>query len=193
MRVKDIRYVIRTLDLVTRLNLRIFHYQKTTLQPAKTTNQTKPRQETSQPRANQMLLTRYHPGQPPIQPEYPGKRAPLIFKAWYYLQRWRWRNHHQKDSPWWDWYRKYLNSGAWKKVRKAALVRDGYKCQTKGCGQKAVEVHHKYYRYVGREWEQMSCLVSICKQHHDREHGKFGFWHWIWGIFSPQSGYPARR
>jgi hypothetical protein len=32
----------------------------------------------------------------------------------------------------------------------------------------------------------MSCLVSICKQHHDREHGKLGFWHWLWSTFSPK-------
>ena len=133
-----------------------------------------------------MLLTRHHPGLPPVEPIYPGRRAHFIPQAWYYVQRWRWRNHYRKESPWWDWYRKYLKSGAWKEVREKALIRDGYRCKTPGCGRKAVEVHHKYYRYVGREWEQMSCLVSICKQHHDREHGKFGFWHWLWNTLSPK-------
>lgn len=140
-----------------------------------------------------MLLTSYHPGPAPREPTYPGKRAHPTLKAWYYLQRWRWRNHYRKQSPWWDWYTKYLKSRAWKKVSKAALIRDGHRCQMPGCRQKAVQVHHKHYRYVGREWEQMSCVVSVCVRCHDREHGKLGFWHWLWKHLQPGNRFPGQK
>src|SRR5882757_8756561 len=146
MEILYIGYVRRIPDLATRRILKLSYCQKTN--------------QNQQPTIDQ-------PGPPPEEPIHPGRRAHFIPQVWYYVQRWRWRNHYRKQSPWWDWYRKYLKSGAWKEVREKALIRDGHRCQTKGCGRKAVQVHHKYYRYVGREWEQMSCLVSICKQHHD--------------------------
>jgi 5-methylcytosine-specific restriction endonuclease McrA len=112
-----------------------------------------------------------HPGRFPEEPVHPGKRAHWLLKAWYRFDRYRWRNHDRKQSPWWSHYRRYLNKSAqWKKIRVAVLRRDGYRCQNRGCRNKATEVHHKYYTYVGREWERLSCLTSLCAKCHSLEH-----------------------
>jgi 5-methylcytosine-specific restriction endonuclease McrA len=133
-----------------------------------------------------MFLFNYHPGPFPRSPDYPGKRSSFPVKAWYYWECWRWRNHHKKQSPWWDHYRRYLKSRAWDEVRAAVLHRDNYRCQRCDSRNK-LQSHHRYYRYVGKEWEQLSCLVTLCEDCHWAAHGmgaaprsRGGLLGWLW-------------
>ena len=53
------------------------------------------------------------------------------------------------DQSWWIWYRKYLQSDAWKRKRKRVLKGAGYKCEV--CHKaKATNVHHLSYARVGQ-------------------------------------------
>jgi hypothetical protein len=64
-------------------------------------------------------------------------------------------------------YAKYLESPTWRKIRRAALERDGYLCRA--CGKKATVVHHiRYPKKLGEE--RMSWLYSLCRPCHDRIH-----------------------
>ena len=72
-----------------------------------------------------------------------------------------------------DWYDKYLQSEEWSEIRKEALKRDGHICKTCGCsGTKTnpLQVHHNRYDKVGRENEDMNCLVTLCKRCHKGIH-----------------------
>lgn len=64
-------------------------------------------------------------------------------------------------------YGEYLLSKKWKKTRKKALRRAGFKCN--GCGStKHLEVHHKTYARVGRE--DPSDLEVLCRTCHGERH-----------------------
>jgi hypothetical protein len=120
------------------------------------------------------LLTRYHPGPPPKAPEHPGKRAPLLFKIWYYLRIWT------QDYSFHGWYAKYLNSDAWlKDKRPKILKRDKHrctKCGSYGSLKSPLQVHHKSYKRVGFESEEN--LTTLCRACHQRHHGR-GIWRFL--------------
>jgi 5-methylcytosine-specific restriction endonuclease McrA len=67
-------------------------------------------------------------------------------------------------------YEDYLKSEEWDKKRKLVLKRDDYTCQ--GCLAKHVplEVHHKTYKNIQKEF--LFELVSLCHDCHKRIHGK---------------------
>jgi 5-methylcytosine-specific restriction endonuclease McrA len=72
-------------------------------------------------------------------------------------------------------YAVFLKTDYWQKVREAKLAQAGGKCQI--CGNtKGLEVHHKHYKYRGRELHHLGCLMVLCREHHqkmhDREHQK---------------------
>lgn len=64
-------------------------------------------------------------------------------------------------------YRDYLNSPTWKRLRQAALKRDGGRC--KSCGAKAIHVHHARYPKVLGE-ERPETLHSLCVPCHEEIH-----------------------
>lgn len=66
-------------------------------------------------------------------------------------------------------YLDYLESPEWATIRRKVLKRDGYLCQ--GCLEKpGTIVHHLTYKRQGNE---MACdLISLCKDCHDRIHGR---------------------
>lgn len=64
-------------------------------------------------------------------------------------------------------YKEYLRSGHWKKTRRAALARAGYRCQICNAGNVQLEVHHRTYDRLGREFD--ADLTVLC----DGCHGKF--------------------
>ncbi len=66
-------------------------------------------------------------------------------------------------------YAAYLNSGAWKKKRKIALKRAGYRCQLCSTKETRLEVHHNCYDRLGKEEPEDLCvLCSPChKKHHN--------------------------
>ncbi len=68
-------------------------------------------------------------------------------------------------------YASYLNSGSWKKKRKIALKRAGYRCQLCSQAQTRLEVHHNSYDRLGREeLEDLCVLCTRChKKHHNIE------------------------
>lgn len=67
----------------------------------------------------------------------------------------------------------YLASPRWQILRKQILKRDQYTCQ--GCGINGVplEVHH--ITYINYESEQLSDLVSVCRDCHQAIHDKHGY------------------
>jgi hypothetical protein len=67
-------------------------------------------------------------------------------------------------------YKHYLDSPAWRAIRKERFEWDQYKCVH--CGNKASQVHHK--KYPGRLGTEMIYdLESVCKQCHAVIHDKY--------------------
>jgi hypothetical protein len=64
-------------------------------------------------------------------------------------------------------YKQYLNSNRWKKLRFQILNRDNFICQD--CGNKAIDVHHLDYDYLGTSKESKFC-ISLCRECHKRRH-----------------------
>jgi len=54
-------------------------------------------------------------------------------------------------------------------VRKHILTRDGYKCRFCNSGLD-LNVHHRSYDYIGREMEQLTDLVTLCRRCHSILH-----------------------
>ena len=64
-------------------------------------------------------------------------------------------------------YKTYLQSEEWRKRRKRALDRVGYRCER--CSSKRVlHVHHLTYERLGAEWDQD--LEVLCETCHQGEH-----------------------
>ena len=67
-------------------------------------------------------------------------------------------------------YRKALKSPKWKAKRQLILKRDNYKCAVCEC-KANLHVHHKYDLEGKMPWEVPdSCLVTLCKTCHEKEH-----------------------
>ena len=67
-------------------------------------------------------------------------------------------------------YAEYLASPEWQKLRKAVLLRDGFKCQK--CGSaKNVVVHHIHYPEV-LGTESQDDLITLCDKCHEEVHDK---------------------
>lgn len=64
-------------------------------------------------------------------------------------------------------YVDYLNSPTWKRIRKAALIRDRYTCRA--CGDPALHVHHDRYPHTLGQ-EKQSWLYSLCAECHAEIH-----------------------
>jgi len=63
-------------------------------------------------------------------------------------------------------YATYLQSHVWRAKRNRRLMLAGYRCEN--CGSKhALEVHHRTYERLGREWDQD--LAVLCKSCHGDE------------------------
>lgn len=60
----------------------------------------------------------------------------------------------------------YYESDAWRAVRAARLLHDGFRCVC--CGKQADQVHHLHY-HTFRE-ENMSDLISVCRACHEAIH-----------------------
>lgn len=86
---------------------------------------------------------------------------------------------------WWGfWYRRYLDSAAWKWTRQQVLYRDSWICRH--CGADCIwpevgaNVHHLCYH--GWFWyalapllglrENLDNLVTLCRDCHEKEHGR---------------------
>lgn len=67
-------------------------------------------------------------------------------------------------------YPAYLRSPAWQHKRRVMLWLAGYKCQLNAAHTRRLEVHHRTYARVGREWP--GDLVVLCSECHRRQHGK---------------------
>lgn len=65
----------------------------------------------------------------------------------------------------WSDYGQYLRSPAWKRKRKAALKRDGYRCRVCNRGQ-YLEVHHRRYPAV-LGTESVNDLTTLCNSCHN--------------------------
>lgn len=71
-------------------------------------------------------------------------------------------------------YKKYLSSATWRRIRKAALERAGYRCEKCGAERDDVrlEVHHlSYARCPGRELPE-DLQVLCVKPCHREKHGR---------------------
>lgn len=65
-------------------------------------------------------------------------------------------------------HKEYLKSERWLKLRLKILERDKNFCRD--CNNKAVEVHHLDYSFLGTEEEKNYC-ISICRDCHLNRHG----------------------
>lgn len=68
-------------------------------------------------------------------------------------------------------YAAFLKTDYWQKVREAKFAQVGRKCQI--CGHtEGLEVHHRHYKYRGRELHHLGCLMVLCRKHHQMMHDK---------------------
>ena len=58
-----------------------------------------------------------------------------------------------------------LNTGLWRRARRSALERDGYRCRTCGRGGR-LEVDHILPRHLGGPLYDLANLQSLCYQCH---------------------------
>jgi hypothetical protein len=67
-------------------------------------------------------------------------------------------------------YQAVMRSAGWRRRRARALRRAGGRCETPGCGGRAVDVHHTTYQDLGHErpWQ----LRALCERCHARLHGR---------------------
>lgn len=65
-------------------------------------------------------------------------------------------------------YADYLRSAHWQRTRAVILRRARGRCERKGCGAAAVQVHHKTYKRLG--FELPEDLEALCFLHHQKEH-----------------------
>lgn len=66
-------------------------------------------------------------------------------------------------------YERYLQTAHWSRVRQAALMRAGHRCEL--CNGKAgLEVHHRTYERLG--CEAAADLITLCSDCHGRVHDK---------------------
>lgn len=68
-------------------------------------------------------------------------------------------------------YKAFLKTDYWQKVREAKFAQVGRKCQICGCAE-GLEVHHRHYKYRGRELHHLGCLMVLCRKHHQMMHDK---------------------
>lgn len=68
-------------------------------------------------------------------------------------------------------YKVYLQTDHWREVRKTILMESGQTCKKCGTTER-LHVHHKHYRYLGRELDHKDCLVTLCATCHGAAHGK---------------------
>lgn len=78
-----------------------------------------------------------------------------------------------------DQYRKMYGTKHWRLLREQALLRDGFKCQHKGCGvmlrrgrsgDNSAVVHHlKPHKGDPDLFYDLDNLQSLCKKHHDSD------------------------
>lgn len=64
-------------------------------------------------------------------------------------------------------HKEYLSSDRWKKLRYEILKRDNFTCQD--CGNRARDVHHLDYGYLGTSEEAKFC-ISLCRECHKKRH-----------------------
>ena len=66
-----------------------------------------------------------------------------------------------------EFYLAYLNSPAWRATRNRALRLANWTCQQCG-GKRDLQVHHRSYERLGREWDQD--LEVVCDDCHREVH-----------------------
>lgn len=69
-------------------------------------------------------------------------------------------------------YKRYIKSNAWKRLRKAALIRDGYICRF--CEDIATDVHHMLYPNDFKN-DCLANVVSCCKDCHEEKDKIVGY------------------
>lgn len=72
-----------------------------------------------------------------------------------------------------QWKQQYLKSPEWKTLKSEVLNRDNYTCQSCNTNGIPLEVHHITYQNFGNE--NLSDLVSLCRNCHQSIHDKHGY------------------
>jgi hypothetical protein len=69
-----------------------------------------------------------------------------------------------------DFYKLYINSYEWRKIRRKRLEKDGFRCQNHFVRivNKNLHVHHKTYRHLGNE--KLTELITLCEDCHNEIH-----------------------
>lgn len=69
-----------------------------------------------------------------------------------------------------SYYQSFLNSSAWRSIRRKVLTRDGFSCSACGCSKPTLlRVHHKRY---GKNLKAIPLkhLITLCDYCHRKEH-----------------------
>ena len=69
-------------------------------------------------------------------------------------------------------YYEYIKTEEWQKIRQKVFRRDRFQCVMCGCS-KNLEAHHITYKRLGAE--NISDLVTLCEDCHERVHGEGHF------------------
>lgn len=72
-----------------------------------------------------------------------------------------------------QWKQQYLKSPEWKALKSKVLNRDNFTCQSCNTDGIPLEVHHITYQNFGNE--NLSDLVSLCRNCHQSIHDKHGY------------------
>lgn len=66
-------------------------------------------------------------------------------------------------------YKEYLKSDEWKNIRELVLERDSHKCIL--CdSNKNLNIHHKNYKHIYDEINNLECLITLCNKCHAKFH-----------------------
>lgn len=89
------------------------------------------------------------------------------------LQKERDRRYNKKRDPK---YKQFYSSKEWKILKEKILQDYQYRCQYKGCGKLAADVHHIKYIQTDEGWElrlDYDNCIPLCIEHHNYIHGRF--------------------
>lgn len=97
----------------------------------------------------------------------------VIFLSFVFFLLWRLVNRLIVRIFGWRWFYRnvYLRMPSWRLARRVKFLVSGRRCAR--CGtRRNLDVHHRSYRHLWREWLYPQELQVLCRRHHVRLHGR---------------------
>jgi 5-methylcytosine-specific restriction endonuclease McrA len=93
-----------------------------------------------------------------VRGKYIAERYPIL------PPRGTWDVQSERIGPWWTWFKGYLESPLWQKVRKLVITAAKGLCQRCKAAP-ATDAHHLTYVRVGHErWGDLEAVCTLCHQ-----------------------------